>query len=204
MAKRHALNAPGDWYVDTHCIDCGAAAPVAPGLIVEGAGQSVFAGQPVSSGGSDHGLARAAALPYRLGSHRTPRRYAAGRLSGRDDEWHLPSRLHARIRLRRAFVRDQAKREQRHGGRRAGPARSSNSGLGRRRHSCSTHRDDVGDAPALCGAFRRAGVDSCGRSRRCAVRGPGSERTRAGCDRRRYRRDPGARPYRRQRRLSLR
>jgi glyoxylase-like metal-dependent hydrolase (beta-lactamase superfamily II) len=49
MAKRHALNAPGDWYVDTRCIDCGAARTVAPGSIVEGAGQSVFAGQPASA-----------------------------------------------------------------------------------------------------------------------------------------------------------
>jgi glyoxylase-like metal-dependent hydrolase (beta-lactamase superfamily II) len=49
MAKRHALNAPGDWYVDTRCIDCGAARTVAPGLIVEGAGQSVFARQPASA-----------------------------------------------------------------------------------------------------------------------------------------------------------
>jgi len=49
MTKRHALNAPGDWYVDTRCIDCGAARTVAPGLIVEGAGQSVFARQPASA-----------------------------------------------------------------------------------------------------------------------------------------------------------
>jgi glyoxylase-like metal-dependent hydrolase (beta-lactamase superfamily II) len=46
MGKRHPLNAPGNWYVDTHCIDCGAARTVAPGLIVEGGGQSVFARQP--------------------------------------------------------------------------------------------------------------------------------------------------------------
>jgi glyoxylase-like metal-dependent hydrolase (beta-lactamase superfamily II) len=46
MIKRHALNAPGDWYVDTRCIDCGAAQTVAPGLIVERGGQSVFARQP--------------------------------------------------------------------------------------------------------------------------------------------------------------
>jgi glyoxylase-like metal-dependent hydrolase (beta-lactamase superfamily II) len=49
MAKRHDLNAPGDWYVDTRCIDCGAARTVAPGLIVEGGGQSVFARQPATA-----------------------------------------------------------------------------------------------------------------------------------------------------------
>ena len=46
MVKRHPLNAPGEWYVDTRCTDCGAAQVVAPGLIIEKAGQSVFARQP--------------------------------------------------------------------------------------------------------------------------------------------------------------
>jgi hypothetical protein len=46
MRKRHPENAPGDWYVDTRCIDCGAARTAAPGLIVERGGQSVFARQP--------------------------------------------------------------------------------------------------------------------------------------------------------------
>ena len=46
MRKRHPQNAPGDWYVDTRCIDCGAARTAAPGLIVERDGQSVFARQP--------------------------------------------------------------------------------------------------------------------------------------------------------------
>ncbi len=49
MPTRHASNAPGDWYVDTHCVDCGAARTVAPGLIVERGGQSVFARQPASA-----------------------------------------------------------------------------------------------------------------------------------------------------------
>ncbi len=46
MRERHAGNAPGDWYVDTACINCKAAQTVAPGLIVERDGQSVFARQP--------------------------------------------------------------------------------------------------------------------------------------------------------------
>jgi glyoxylase-like metal-dependent hydrolase (beta-lactamase superfamily II) len=46
MPTRHELNAPGPWYVDTRCIDCSAARTVAPGLIVEEGGQSVFARQP--------------------------------------------------------------------------------------------------------------------------------------------------------------
>jgi glyoxylase-like metal-dependent hydrolase (beta-lactamase superfamily II) len=46
VATRHELNAPGDWFIDTSCIDCAAAREVAPGLIVAGGGQSVFARQP--------------------------------------------------------------------------------------------------------------------------------------------------------------
>jgi len=46
MAKRHPANAPGEWYIDTACIDCGASRTVAPGLIVEAGGQCVFARQP--------------------------------------------------------------------------------------------------------------------------------------------------------------
>src|SRR3954468_23744763 len=46
MAKAHPANAPGNWYVDTRCTDCSAARTVAPDLIVERDGQSVFARQP--------------------------------------------------------------------------------------------------------------------------------------------------------------
>src|SRR5262245_35164300 len=46
MRKRHPQNAPGDWYVDTRCIDCGAARPAAPGLRVGRGGQPVFERQP--------------------------------------------------------------------------------------------------------------------------------------------------------------
>jgi glyoxylase-like metal-dependent hydrolase (beta-lactamase superfamily II) len=46
MGERHDLNAPGEWYVDTRCIDCTASRTVAPGLIVQRGGQSVFARQP--------------------------------------------------------------------------------------------------------------------------------------------------------------
>jgi glyoxylase-like metal-dependent hydrolase (beta-lactamase superfamily II) len=44
----HPDNAPGDWYVDTSCIDCGASCNVAPGLIVRSGGQSVFGRQPLN------------------------------------------------------------------------------------------------------------------------------------------------------------
>ena len=46
MATRHELNVPGEWFVDTSCIDCAAAREAAAGLIVSRDGQSVFARQP--------------------------------------------------------------------------------------------------------------------------------------------------------------
>ena len=46
MTERHPANAPGEWYVDRRCTDCSAARTIAPGLIVEKDGQSVFARQP--------------------------------------------------------------------------------------------------------------------------------------------------------------
>lgn len=45
---RNPHSAPGDWYVDTACIDCGASRHVAPGLIVEREEKSVFARQPAT------------------------------------------------------------------------------------------------------------------------------------------------------------
>jgi glyoxylase-like metal-dependent hydrolase (beta-lactamase superfamily II) len=46
---RNPDSAPGDWYVDTACIDCGASRHVARGLVVEQNGKSVFARQPTTS-----------------------------------------------------------------------------------------------------------------------------------------------------------
>jgi glyoxylase-like metal-dependent hydrolase (beta-lactamase superfamily II) len=43
---RNPDSAPGNWYIDTECIDCGAACHVAPDLIVQRNGKSVFARQP--------------------------------------------------------------------------------------------------------------------------------------------------------------
>ena len=47
-SPRNPDTAPGDWYVDTACIDCGASRHVAPDLIVERHGKSVFARQPAT------------------------------------------------------------------------------------------------------------------------------------------------------------
>jgi glyoxylase-like metal-dependent hydrolase (beta-lactamase superfamily II) len=49
MRERHPENAPGDWFIDRQCIDCGASRTVAPGLIAERGGQCVFVRQPQSA-----------------------------------------------------------------------------------------------------------------------------------------------------------
>jgi glyoxylase-like metal-dependent hydrolase (beta-lactamase superfamily II) len=46
---RNPDSAPGDWYIDTACIDCGAARHVAPNLIVARKGKSVFTRQPATA-----------------------------------------------------------------------------------------------------------------------------------------------------------
>ena len=47
VAARNPAGAPGDWFVDTTCIDCDAARHVAPGLIgTDASGRSVFLRQP--------------------------------------------------------------------------------------------------------------------------------------------------------------
>src|SRR6185369_4432355 len=43
---RNPDSAPGDWYIDTACIDCGASRHVAPDLVIDRNGKSVFARQP--------------------------------------------------------------------------------------------------------------------------------------------------------------
>ena len=46
--ERNPASAPGDWYIDTRCIDCAASREVAPELIVRRHGKSVFARQPAN------------------------------------------------------------------------------------------------------------------------------------------------------------
>ena len=43
---RNPASASGDWFIDTACIDCGAAPAEAPGIIVRHGGACIFARQP--------------------------------------------------------------------------------------------------------------------------------------------------------------
>ena len=49
LVDRNPASAPGDWYIDHHCIDCTASREVAPGLIIHRQGKSVFARQPANA-----------------------------------------------------------------------------------------------------------------------------------------------------------
>jgi hypothetical protein len=64
LADRNPASAPGDWYIDSRCIDCGASRDVAPGLIVRRQGKSVFARQP--AGQEDEMRRRLQALVERM------------------------------------------------------------------------------------------------------------------------------------------
>ena len=46
--ERNPASAPGDWFIDTRCIDCAASREVAPGLIIHRHGKSVFSRQPAN------------------------------------------------------------------------------------------------------------------------------------------------------------
>src|SRR5258708_25173752 len=50
LPERNPASAPGDWYIDRRCIDCGAARELAAGLIVLRRGKSVVARQPANEG----------------------------------------------------------------------------------------------------------------------------------------------------------
>jgi glyoxylase-like metal-dependent hydrolase (beta-lactamase superfamily II) len=73
--ERHPKNAPGDWFVDRACIDCGASSSVAPGLIVARDGQRVFARQPEGALEERQAFLAMVVCPtasIRTGSRRTP------------------------------------------------------------------------------------------------------------------------------------
>lgn len=75
LRERNPLTVPGNWFIDTACIDCGAACDVAPGLIVERGGQSVFARQPESP--EEQRMAWRARIACPTGSVRTVHPVAA-------------------------------------------------------------------------------------------------------------------------------
>jgi glyoxylase-like metal-dependent hydrolase (beta-lactamase superfamily II)/ferredoxin len=65
---RHADNAPGDWFVDTHCIDCGTCRDIAPRLFVERGGYSVVGDQPNGPDNLDAWLAAQACPTSSIGT----------------------------------------------------------------------------------------------------------------------------------------
>jgi hypothetical protein len=77
MPKRHAENAPGDWYIDTECMDCSAARQYgASKSFMANLSTFVPAGTPVSEKGGDFGSkqeSRAPSPPARLAAQMSRR-----------------------------------------------------------------------------------------------------------------------------------
>jgi glyoxylase-like metal-dependent hydrolase (beta-lactamase superfamily II) len=48
LVDRNPESTPGDWYIDSRCIDCAASREVAPGLVIHRHGKSVFGRQPAN------------------------------------------------------------------------------------------------------------------------------------------------------------
>lgn len=76
LEDRHPAGAPGDWFVDTRCIDCDAARQVAPGLVARnpGDGVSVFTRQPTSAEEVEMAWRAAMVCPTRSVGHVSQRR----------------------------------------------------------------------------------------------------------------------------------
>ena len=71
----HPGNAPGDWFVDTRCIDCDACRQVAPELFAARGGQSVVREQPASAAAVHRAWAAALACPTQsIGARSRPPR----------------------------------------------------------------------------------------------------------------------------------
>ena len=69
--KRVPENVPGDFFVDSTCIDCDACRQIAPSVFGEAAETSFVKAQPVSSADRRQALQALAGLPD--GVHRLPR-----------------------------------------------------------------------------------------------------------------------------------
>lgn len=76
LEDRHPAGAPGDWFVDDRCIDCGASRHVAPGLVERdrGDGNSYFVHQPVTAEELEMAWRAVQVCPTRSVGHVTLRR----------------------------------------------------------------------------------------------------------------------------------
>ena len=76
LEDRHPAGAPGEWFVDTRCIDCGASRHVAPGLIERnpGDGVSVFLRQPETPDEIEMAWRAVMVCPTRSVGHETHKR----------------------------------------------------------------------------------------------------------------------------------
>jgi glyoxylase-like metal-dependent hydrolase (beta-lactamase superfamily II)/ferredoxin len=81
---RNPVNTPGDWFVDTRCINCGTCREIAPGLFGEDAGLSLVQHQPAEADELGAWLAAQACPTSSIGT--LSRRPRPGRLYPREVE----------------------------------------------------------------------------------------------------------------------
>src|SRR5829696_2685231 len=81
---RNPTNVPGDWFVDTRCIDCGTCREIAPAVFGDDGGMSVVRRQPRSDQDLDAWLAAQACPTASIGT--ISRRRRPGRLYPREIE----------------------------------------------------------------------------------------------------------------------
>src|SRR4029453_9216278 len=67
FVDRNPELAPGDWYIDTHCIDCAASREVAPVLAIHRHGKAVFGRQPANEE-EEFAAWRAVSRPHAFGN----------------------------------------------------------------------------------------------------------------------------------------
>ncbi len=104
LSERNSDSAPGDWYIDNRCIDCGASRDVAPGLVVLRKGKSVFARQPANEEEERAAWRAVLVCPTASVGTESHRVQPAESFSGGARAGRLSLRLQRGVLFRRAFL----------------------------------------------------------------------------------------------------
>ena len=152
---RNPDNAPGDWFVDTRCIDCDACRQLAPAVFTDGGGASIVDRQPATTDDETRAFVASLACPTQSIGTLTRRRPPAGLLPlqiadgvhycGYNDESSFGANSFFAVRPAGNLLVDAPRWTRRL----AEPIRAAG-GLA---HVLLTHRDDVADAARYAEEF---------------------------------------------------
>ena len=104
LVDRNPESAPGDWYIDAHCIDCAASREVAPGLVIHRHGKSVFGRQAANEEEEFAAWRAVLVCPTASVGTESQRAQAAGLISAGARAGTLPLRLQRSLFVCGAFV----------------------------------------------------------------------------------------------------